>query len=148
MSEKDLDDPTRDVTRATKIAGVLGVVFTVGAFALYDVRSGAGVLIGAGIAVANLLTMRAIIRALVQEPLEAADESKPAPAEADHKSAGRRGGTAWGIFAAFKIVILFGGIWLLLTRKWVDPMPLVVGYGVLPLGIAASSLFGSLRLRR
>jgi len=34
-----------------------------------------------------------------------------------------------------------------LTRGVVDPIPLVVGYGVLPLGIAASTLFRGLSPR-
>jgi hypothetical protein len=62
----------------------------------------------------------------------------------DHAAEGKRGGAAWGAFGLAKIVFLFGGIYLLLTRGMVDPMPLVVGYGVLPVGIAASSLFTSL----
>ena len=53
-----------------------------------------------------------------------------------------------GFFAAFKILILFGGLWLLLSRELVDLMPLVVGYGVLPLGIAASAVWSSLRSSR
>lgn len=65
-------------------------------------------------------------------------------AAVDHAAEGKRGGAAWGAFGLAKIVFLFGGIYLLLTRGMVDPMPLVVGYGVLPLGIAASSLFTSL----
>jgi len=44
-------------------------------------------------------------------------------------------------------VVLFGGIYVLLTKGLVDPMPLVVGYGVLPLGIAASSLSTALSPR-
>ncbi|MBX3233744.1 MAG: ATP synthase subunit I [Labilithrix sp.] len=138
--------PSDDVTRAAKVAAVLGVVFTVAALGLYDVRTAAGVFVGALIAVANLVTMRAIIRALVQTP--ESDDAKPAPSNDEHKSAGRRGGVAWGIFAVLKILVLFGGIWLLLSRQLVEPMPLVVGYGVLPLGIAASSLLNSLRVRR
>lgn len=149
MSEKrEPDDGTKDVTRAAKVASVLGGIFTVFALGLYDLRTAIGVFIGAAIAVANLVTMRAIIRALIQPPEAGEDVAEPAPPEAEHKAAGRRGGMAWGIFAALKIVILFGGIWLLLTRKLVDPMPLVVGYGVLPLGIATSSLLGSMRVRR
>lgn len=153
MSEPD--DNTRDVTRAAKVSAALGVLFTVSALGLYDLRTAVGVFIGAAIAVANMLTMRAIIRALVpgSDPVPApedgaAKEEDTKPTETEHKTAGRRGGIAWGIFASIKIVVLFGGIWLLLTRKLVDPMPLVVGYGVLPLGITASSLLGSLAVRR
>ncbi len=61
------------------------------------------------------------------------------------RSAGRRGGLAWGLLAVVKIVVLFGGMWLLLTRGWVDPIALLVGYGALPLGISAGTLGRALR---
>jgi hypothetical protein len=75
---------------------------------------------------------------------EAGADAEPA---VDHAREGKRGGAAWGAFALVKIVVLFGGIYLLLTKGMVDPIPLVVGYGVLPLGIACSSLFTSLAPR-
>lgn len=138
-----------DVTLATICAGVLGAVFAVVALTTYDVRTAASVAIGAVIAVANLLTMRAIVRALLVEPDEEnREKDAPAKDEADHRGAGRRGGAAWGVFALLKIFLLFGGIWILLTKKLVDPIPLVVGYGVLPLGIAASALVRALKPRR
>jgi hypothetical protein len=145
-----------DVTLATICAAVLGVVFAIVALGTHDVRTAASVAVGAVIAVANLLTMRAIIRALLVEPDEDEDEDREKDArddasakdEADHRGAGRRGGAAWGIFALLKIFLLFGGIWILLTKKLVDPIPLVVGYGVLPLGIAASALVRALKPRR
>jgi hypothetical protein len=134
-----------DATLSTICAAALGVVFTIVALVTYDARTAGGVAVGSSIAVANLLVMRAIIRSLLQEPVQ--DREKDA-AESDHRGAGRRGGTAWGVFALLKIFILFGGIWILLTKKLVDPIPLVVGYGVLPLGIAASALVRSLKPRR
>jgi hypothetical protein len=97
--------------------------------------------------------MRAIIRALLR-PTDGDDEldedgSPRAPrTDREHSAEGKRGGAAWGAFAVVKILILFGGIYLLLTRGLVDPMPLVVGYGVLPLGIAASSVISSMAPRR
>lgn len=135
---------TDDATLSSICAAALGVVFTIVAFATHDARTAGGVAVGATIAVANLLVMRAIIRSLVTEP---EDREKDA-SEAEHQGAGRRGGTAWGIFALLKIFLLFGGIWILLTKKLVDPIPLVVGYGVLPLGIAASALVRALKPRR
>lgn len=33
-------------------------------------------------------------------------------------------------------------------RGWVEPFPLVIGYGVLPLGITTSALIASLRPKR
>ncbi len=163
-----------DATLATICAAVLGAAFSLVALVTHDARTAASVAVGATIAVANLLTMRAIVRALLREDAETpADEATKAGAVAaeregkgegepsgdpedhenisrdrDHEDAGRRGGVAWGVFALLKIFLLFGGIWILLTKKLVDPIPLVVGYGVLPLGIAASSLVRSLVPRR
>jgi len=147
---------------ATITAAVLGAALALGALALYDARTGLSVAAGATIAVANLATMSAIIRALVRSPDESETTDPAGPAEptgdpadpaqtdadaapaADHAAEGKRGGAAWGGFALVKIIVLFGGIWVLLTKGIVDPIPLVVGYGVLPLGIAASSLLTSL----
>ena len=146
-------------------AAVIGTLMALVALGTHGGRTAASVGVGALIAVANLVMLSAIIRAIIRSPeeqegdptslsddgtpepadREAADAAGPAP---DHKAEGKRGGAAWGIFGAVKIVLLFGGIWLLLTRGVVDPIPLVVGYGVLPLGIVASSLLASLRPRR
>jgi hypothetical protein len=143
-------------------AGGLGLALSVAAAAIFSLRMSLSVGVGAIIAVANLVTMSAIIRALVRSSDEAdadaASAEAPAIADADptaeasppidHRAEGRRGGAAWGGFALLKILVLFGGIWILLTRGWVDPIPLVVGYGVLPLGIAASSVLSSLAPRK
>jgi hypothetical protein len=164
MASPDPAPAEPDTARlAAYAAGALGVALALAAVALFGPRTALSVAIGATIAVANLVTMSAIIRALVRagdepdaptgddanEPAADADASETPPEPAvDHRAEGRRGGAAWGGFALLKIVVLFGGIWILLTRGWVDPIPLVVGYGVLPLGIAASSVLASLAPRR
>ena len=148
MSDDPIDhEETDDIGRAVKAAAIIGAVFALGALGLHGTRSACSVLVGAAIAIANLVTMRAIIRALINVPLEPDDGDTEAGQERDPKKTGNRGGIAWGLFAGLKILILFGGVWILLTRQLVDPMPLVVGYGVLPLGIAASALWSSLRAR-
>jgi ATP synthase I chain len=142
VSAPDDDDaPNDDTAQSAKAAAILGGVFALVALGTYGTRAACSVLVGACIAVANLLTMRAIIRALVRAP------EKPETPSEDKKPEGW-GSIAWGLFAGFKILILFGGVWILLTRNVVDPMPLVVGYGVLPLGITASALWSSLRAGR
>lgn len=159
---------------AAVAAGAIGLALAIGALALFGTRAALSVVAGATIAVANLVTMSAIIRALLRVPDDdatatataapgvatatAADaattepgatpaDAEPDPDAPDHVREGKRGGAAWGAFAVVKIVVLFGGIWVLLTRGLVDPMPLVAGYGVLPLGIAAASLYTSLAPR-
>jgi len=157
---KKAPEQERDAAKDAAIsAAVLGTLMSLVALATHGGRTAGSVGVGALIAVANLVMLSAIIRAIIRPPEEqeadptadAAEggdrEGDDAPA-ADHKAEGKRGGAAWGVFGALKIVLLFGGIWLLLTRGVVDPIPLVVGYGVLPLGIVSSSLLASLRPRR
>ena len=57
-----------DIKTSVKAAAILGAVFTLAAFGTHDAKTGFSVAVGAGIAVANLLTMRAIVRALVRAP--------------------------------------------------------------------------------
>lgn len=129
--------------RAAKAAAIIGAIFAVLALGMSGGRAAMSVVVGGAIAIANLLTMRAIIRSfLPPEPEGEEDTPKPDPSipNSVHRDVGRRAGAAWAIFAVLKIFILFGGLWFLLTRGLVDPIPLLVGYGVLPLGIAASAL--------
>lgn len=141
-----------DTARSAKAAVIIGAGLALGAFGLHGTRAACSVLVGAAIAVANLLTMRAIIRALIPAP-EKPENAQGAPPEEEPgegepaKTRGRAA-TAWAIVAALKILVLIGGLWFLLSRQLVDPMPLVVGYGVLPLGIAASAVWSSLRSSR
>lgn len=149
MAERPEPEPRDGATVATLCAAVLGAIFTVLALATFGSRAALSVAVGATIAVANLLMLRAIIRSILKPPDEAtdagdADEADPPPTYEDSREDGRRGGTAWGIFAVLKIFVLFAGVWFLLTKKVVDPIPLVVGYGVLPLGITASALVETL----
>jgi hypothetical protein len=170
----DREDEHDGAAIAAKAAAIFGVLFTIAALGLYDSKVAFSVFVGAAIAVANLVMMRAIIRALIQAP-EPADDEKPrepatsgiddveemadrelaqeaqakdAKTHREHVETGKKGGSAWGIFAVLKIIFLFGGIYILLTKGWVDPMPLAAGYGVLPLGIFASAAWGNLAPRR
>ena len=165
-SENERQNEKDDTARVSAVAAaVLGACFTVGGFALGGPRAGISVAVGAAIAVGNLLTMRAIIGALLttdeddappsdppdaaSDPVAEAEAEGAAEAERDatgetgdseaaSKKHGRRAGAAWGVFALLKILVLFGGIGLLLMRGWVQAIPLVIGYAVLPLGITAS----------
>lgn len=144
--------PDDTVAVAVTAAAVLGGVFALAALALDGPRAALSVLVGATIAVANILAMTAIIRSLLPGAPPDAEEEEPKsegyPADDErHRARGTRGGLLWGAFAAVKMVILFGGIWLLLTRHVVDPIPLLVGYGTMPLGIVVSAVWPSLKRR-
>ena len=80
---------------------------------------------GASIAASNLYVLTRIVHAMVGDARDA--------------GAGASAG-AWGVIALGKMLILFGGIWFLMTRGLVDPIGLLVGYGSLPIGIAIGSI--------
>jgi hypothetical protein len=129
-------------------AAAIGLFLALASFALYGGKMAFSVALGGAIAVANLLALKAIVSALIVSPSHDPDTAANASAEqTEHENERRRGGVAWGIFALFKITILFGVLWILLTRNVVFPIPLLVGYGVLPIGIATSALATSLRPR-
>ena len=56
--------------------------------------------------------------------------------------AGGRRRRIWGLVGGLKLLALLGGLYLLLENGVIDPLPLVIGYGALPLGIAIGSVFG------
>jgi hypothetical protein len=89
---------------------------------VWGARPAVSVCAGAAIAASNLYILSKIVAAMIG-------------------GGDRRGGAGiWGVFAMLKMVILFGGIWIVMTKGLVDPMALVVGYGSLPIGIAIGSI--------
>lgn len=108
--------------RAAQIGvAISALVLSVGAFAFFDARTGAGVLLGGAIATANLWVLAQVARAFI------AQKGRAAP---------------WAVIAGIKLVALILGIWVILKTGAVPPLALVVGYGSLPLGITLGSLFG------
>lgn len=87
----------------------------------FGFQAGLSVAIGAGAAAANLYALAKIIRALTTP-------------------GATRSVAGWSIAFALKLVFLVGGLWLLLTWGVVSTLPLLIGYGTLPIGIAISSL--------
>lgn len=117
----DTDEPDFGMRPAQIGVAVSAVALSVGAFALFDAPTGAGVLLGGAIATANLWVMARVARAFI------AQKGRAAP---------------WAVIAGIKLVALILGIWLILKSGTVSPLALVVGYGSLPLGITLGSLFG------
>jgi hypothetical protein len=103
---------------------VVGALFTVGGASIGGGRAGLSVATGASVALSNLYVLARIVRAV-------AVPETTAPTNVAF---------AWGVIALAKVMVLVGGLWLLMTCHLVDPIPLVVGYGALPIGIAIGAV--------
>ena len=92
--------------------------------------------VGGLLATANLYGFARIVAAVLAG---STGTESGAEAEAEH---GPRPGRAvgWAVPVLAKMTVLFGGVWLLMAKGWVAPLPLVIGYGTLPLGIALGSM--------
>ena len=76
---------------------------------------------GAAVAIGNLWLVGRVVRGFVSGTAQA----------------------LWGFVAALKFTLLVVLLWVLLKSGLVDLLPLVIGYGALPLGIFASQLGGA-----
>jgi hypothetical protein len=106
--------------------GSCGALMAVTAAFAWGARFALSVGAGATIAGSNLYVLSKIVGAMMQD--RAAGDSQGA------------GAGTWGVLAMVKMIVLFGGIWLVMTKGLVDPMGLVLGYGSLPIGIAIGSI--------
>jgi hypothetical protein len=166
-----------ELTRIMKVVGGVGVILAAGAFGMYGVHAGFSVAVGAVIAVSNLWVLGKIIASALPEvePTPSnkggdakadgkanananadadadananADANADAYANADAKgSSSRARRAAWTAFAFVKILVLFGGIWMLMANGVASPLGLAVGYGSLFIGIGLSTMLSSMRIR-
>jgi hypothetical protein len=97
------------------------LLFSVIAFAFVDARTGAGVLIGGAMATLNLLVFARLGQAFLSR------QGKTVP---------------WTVVAVLKLVLLFGGVWMILKSGAVSGVSLVIGYAAMPFGVTLASLFG------
>jgi hypothetical protein len=94
---------------------LIGVASGVAGFFLGGVRTGVSVLLGAAVAAVNLWAIRVIGRGLMSRQKTA---------------------VPWSVIAALKFAALLLGLYLVVKSHWVEILPLLIGYGALPLGIA------------
>lgn len=100
-----------------------GAMFSLGGLAVWDWKTGAGVLVGGVLAVGNLWAIKRIFTSFFSQ------------------SQTRRG--LWGLVAVFKFVGLLLVVAVLLRYHVVGLTPLLVGYAALPMGIAIAGLVAS-----
>jgi hypothetical protein len=101
------------VTRTLWSVALVGVAFAIIAVFVGGFRAAASVAVGATVGAANLWVIAILVRKLVS-----GNSRLP-----------------WGAVSFIKLVVLFGGLFLLLKTGVVQILPLVIGYGALPLGI-------------
>lgn len=109
------------LARALWAVVLVGVVSTVVALFLFGGHAALSVAVGALVAGLNLWAIALVVRGLLGE---------------------KRGSTPWALIAVAKFTLLIGGLFFLLKSGWVDLLPLLVGYGALPLGIVAGQFGG------
>jgi hypothetical protein len=119
-------DEAQALGSALWAVGLVGVVLTIAAAIVAGPRSALGVGLGSAMAVANLWAVMRISRAFF----------------------GRGQRLPWGLVALAKFSVLFGLVVLLVRSGVTDVLSLVIGYGALPFGIAASQLSGTTPARR
>jgi hypothetical protein len=158
MTEKTKTDAgAGELQSVMKVVAGVGAVESVLALVTYGAHAAFSVATGALIAVSNLWVLGKIIASLMPKDSDAnadadaradADGEADAKADADARANGGGGARgAWTAFAFVKILLLFGGIWLLMSKGIVSPMGLAVGYGSLFIGIALSTMLTSMRPR-
>jgi hypothetical protein len=119
-------DETHGLASALWAVVLVGIIATVAAAVIGGPRAALGVGLGASLAVANLWAVNRIARAFF----------------------GRAPRLPWGLVALAKFSLLFGAVVLLVRLGVADVLSLVIGYGALPFGIAASQLSGTSPARR
>lgn len=114
--------------RASLVAvGLCGALLSIGGLVSHGPFAAFSVAAGAAIAAVNLWALARIVAALLPTG------SKPAahlPGSA----------ASWSLLAALKMGGLFLVVWLLLRYSLVSPLPMLIGFGALPIGIAIGSL--------
>jgi hypothetical protein len=120
-----------------------GAVLTLAALAVFGGRPAVSVGAGAALAAANLWTLARIVTALL--PSEAEATATATAATAARRDGGGRG--AWIVVALLKMGALFGAVGLVVRYSLVSPIPMLVGFASLPLGIAIGSLVSDRSVR-
>lgn len=120
-NEPEDEGPDAPLRAAMYAVAAVGGAFTLGAFLFIDTQAGLSVLAGAIIAVVNLLAFARIVHAFLGKT------KRTAP---------------WALLAVLKLLVLFGGIFLLVKSELVSALWLAAGYAALPFGITLGSLLG------
>jgi hypothetical protein len=126
-----LDARMRTSLVAVAISGA--AISAVGA-GLFGLRAGASAAAGAAMAAGNLWALARVVVALLPQEGAAADGSS------GHAHKG-----AWTVVALVKTAGLLVAAWLVLSYRVAAPLPMLVGFVALPIGIAIGALVSDRR---
>ncbi len=122
MGDRERERERDDLAVTLVWVAATGGVLTLGAAVFARLPTAASVGVGAILAVSNLWALGLLMRSIFRG----------------------RGGAGASLLAVLKMLALFVIVWLLLRLGAVDTLPLLVGYGALPIGIVAAALSGAL----
>ncbi len=115
-------DPS--LTAAYLCVAASGVFLLVGSAAYFGPRASAGVALGVVLAVSNLWVLERFVRVYLQSE-----------------------GGRWALMALVKSTALFATVGLLVKTGAIDVLPLVAGFGALPVGVVLAGLWPTARPR-
>jgi hypothetical protein len=119
--------------------GVTGAVLTAGALVLLGAATAFSVGVGAALALGNLWALARIVVELLPPPPREGPRQTTETAEGPRQTANPALG-GWAVLGALKMIGLMAVVWLLLRHGVVSALPMIVGFGALPLGIAIGSV--------
>ena len=119
------DRPGLDARMRTTLRTValVGIALTLGALVTFGPGTALSVAVGAAIAAFNLWALARVVAGLLPATPEGA----------------RRNGAGWALVALLKMLGLVAIVWLLMRHGVVSPLPMLAGFGALPIGIAIGS---------
>ncbi len=112
-------DKDGSMARAMWAVVLVGLSATVVAGWVSGALAARSAALGAAVAAANLWVIALVVRGMLGQ---------------------KKSSVPWSLVAVLKMAALFGGLYLLLRGGWVSLLPLLAGYGALPLGIVAGQL--------
>jgi hypothetical protein len=105
--------------------GIAGVAMIIAALAVFGGSGAVSASAGAALALGNLWALARIVSALLP------DEKRAAKAQSR---------ASWVFLAVLKMFALLGVTWLLMRHGLVSPLPMLLGFLSLPMGIAIGTL--------
>ncbi len=145
MTPRTLAQPRRrrfDSQLRASLAAVAatGAVLALGALALLGPSAAFSVAVGAALATANLWVLARIVSALLPAEDPADSSGGGATGGGGAGGAGGAGAVGWAVLGIVKMFALFAVVLLLMRSGVVSAVPMLVGFGALPIGIAIGSL--------